>query len=100
MRQTVSELSGMRVLYAPGESREGVPPPEAARRPLEGRARRHSAFDALPDFSSQLPTDYREKYLAWRIGKPFGAKGEAAAKVFGTERSLQTAELPLRQKSS
>ena len=31
----------------------------------------------LPDFSHLLPPEYRTQYLAWRSGKPLGAKGEA-----------------------
>jgi len=36
----------------------------------------HEAVEALPDFSSLLPADYRKDYAAWRSGRPQGARGE------------------------
>jgi hypothetical protein len=53
---------------APAAAAEAAPPTGAVT----------SAMVAdLPDFSHLLPPEYRSRYLAWRTGKPQGAKGEA-----------------------
>ena len=70
IRKSVSDLAGVRVLYAP---------PSEPQRPGRVSPPRASPFDALPDFSSSLPksrADYRLQYLAWRTGEARGARGE------------------------
>ena len=57
------------------------------------RTVRYADVSALRDFSDQLPADYRSGYLAWRSGKPRGAKGEPRGS--SVARSLQAALLPV-----
>ena len=53
----------------------------------------------LPDFSDNLPADYRSGYMAWRLGQPRGAKGEVEGENAGWLRPghlprLRTQPLP------
>ena len=48
-----------------------------------GAAVTREEVNSLPDFAHVLPADYRSGYMAWRCGKPRGAKGEARARGGG-----------------
>ena len=52
-------------------------------------ARLAQAVRLLPDFSALLPSDYRQRYGAWRAGSAVGAKGET-----GAAAAAATGELP------
>ena len=68
---------------APLEAAEaaGAGEGEAATREVGGVTR--ELVNSLPDFAHVLPADYRSGYMAWRCGKPRGAKGEARARGGG-----------------
>ena len=59
-------------------------PPAAATRLASPVPVRFADVSALRDFSDHLPADFRSGYLAWRSGKPRGAKGEPQGTGGGT----------------